>query len=237
VGSLPYSGAARLAIRAALRAGAGTVSAQVPECIWQIVAQDSREAMVEPLDETVVADRLGRADAAVIGPGLGQSPEAERLVAEALRVSTCPVVLDADGINLYARHIHPLTSCVLTPHEGEFARLGGDRDADRPAETLRLSRALNCVLVRKGPGTLIAAPDGRVMRNTTGNPGMASGGMGDVLAGMLGALLAQGLPLFEAACAAVWLHGDAADRAVRRTGERALLASDVIHQLAIGGCP
>ena len=244
-GSRRYPGAARLCIRAMLRGGAGLVSAHVPEAIWALVAADTCEAMTAPLPEDgegrfSLAGRDGllqalrQADAAAIGPGLDRDGDLPALVGLALKTAGCPIVLDADGINAFATHIHPLTDCpcVLTPHEGEFARLGGDTaNPDRAAATAELAERLHCVIVRKGPGTLVASARGDVRQNTTGNPGMASGGMGDVLTGLIAALLGQGLTPFDAASLAVWLHGRAGDLCAEHFSPWSMLPSDVVNAL------
>ena len=147
------------------------------------------------------------------------------------------MVLDADGINALEGHIDVLDSrkalTILTPHDGEFHRLTGCKlpIEDRLTTAREFAKAHNCVLVLKGHGTVTAAPDGRCFVNTTGNPGMAKGGSGDVLAGMIGSLLAQKTEAFEAAYAAVCLHGAAGDRCAERLSEHAMLPTDMIEAL------
>ena len=180
---------------------------------------------------------LAKADACLIGPGLGRSEELDALVAALVDEARCPVVLDADGINAMAGHIDRLreAACplILTPHDGEFLRLSPgaalppadfDTRADR---AMMLARRLGAVVLLKGYRTAIT--DGtRLYRNETGNPGMATGGSGDVLAGMLVSLLGQGLAPLEAAAAAAWLHGAAGDRCAAERGEYGMTPSDLI---------
>ena len=184
-----------------------------------------------------LAQLLAKADACLIGPGLGRSEELDALVAALVGEARCPVVLDADGINAMAGHIDRLreAACplILTPHDGEFLRLSPgaalppadfDTRADR---AMMLARRLGAVVLLKGYRTAIT--DGkRLYRNETGNPGMATGGSGDVLAGMLVSLLGQGLAPLEAAAAAAWLHGAAGDRCAAERGEYGMTPSDLI---------
>lgn len=177
--------------------------------------------------------------AIVFGPGVGTTATVRTLTEWLIGSSPLPLVIDADGLNCLAGQIGWLRRkrgpIVLTPHPGEMARLvSGARDAvqdDRLGAARRLAGDYGVTVVLKGARTVIAAPDGLVAINPTGNPGMASGGMGDALAGMIGSLLAQGVPEGEAARAAVFWHGYAADRVARRRGEAGLLAGDVIEEL------
>lgn len=244
-GSVGFAGAACLAARAALRTGAGLVYLGVPEKIYSIAATGATEAVVFPLpcDEKgrlssagwgEIQSRLRQADAVLFGPGLGQSEDIRALLRSILLESPCPVVLDADGINVLQGHKDILRerSCpvVLTPHDGEFARLYDGPPLGRYGETLALAGELFSTVLRKGHRTLIS--DGRVtFRNRTGNPGMASGGSGDVLSGILTALLGQGVKLPEAAAAAAWIHGAAGDLCAAAMGERGMLPSDLIETL------
>ena len=244
-GSEGYTGAPVLAARAALRTGAGLVYLGVPRDICPIVAVKCDEAMPFPLSEdySTILEKARGCDAALIGPGLGRAPETEELVLSLLADLEIPVVLDADGINALAGHIDVLdrrqAPTVLTPHEGEFSRLTGCAlpVKDRLAAARDFSRDHGCVLVLKGKGTVTAAPDGSACINATGNPGMAKGGSGDVLAGMIAALLGQkhlrqerdNTP--ELAAAAVCFHGLAGDLCARKFGEYAMLPSDLIDTL------
>lgn len=244
-GSVGYTGAAELAANAAMRCGAGLVYVGVPEAVYPIVAGKLTEPMVFPLPAEsgmlseaaipAVLERMESMDAVLIGPGLGQSVGVRRVVRAVLRGAKCPVVVDADGINALSEHTDVLrkSACdvILTPHPGEFARLGGQiPDGDRQRGAAELARRLGCVCVLKGRGTVVTDGDA-VLVNPTGNPGMATGGSGDVLAGMLTALLGQGMAPMDAAAAAVWLHGAAGDLCARETGQMALIPSDLIGAL------
>jgi NAD(P)H-hydrate epimerase len=232
------AGAIRLCGEAALRAGAGLVSiATQPE---QLVALNAArpELMARAVNgPQALEPLLERASVLAVGPGLGQGAWGHALWLTALD-STLPLVLDADGLNLLAAEPRTFRgrAVVLTPHPGEAARLLGcpvERiGRDRFAAARALAARYNAVVVLKGAGSLIAALDGRLDVCPWGNPGMASGGMGDLLTGVIAALLAQGLPAWEAACLGVGLHARAGDRAAR-DGERGLLASDLLAPLRL----
>ena len=236
-GAVGYTGAPVYAAEAACRTGSGLVFVGVPREVYPIVAARCAAAMAQPLpeDREELLARMSRCDAAVIGPGLGRSPEAEALALFLLENLPVPVVLDADGINAAAAHIDVLRGrrwpTVVTPHEGEFLRLGGDLSPGREAAALAAARALGCVVVLKGPGTVVAGPDGRERVNTTGNCGMAKGGSGDILAGMIASLIGQGAEPFDAAACAVWLHGRAGDLCSRDLTEYAMTPPDMIGRL------
>lgn len=247
-GSEGYTGAPVLAARAALRTGAGLVYLGVPRDIYPIVAVKCDEAMPFPLleDYAAILEKAKSCDVALIGPGLGRAPETEKLVLSLLADLDCPVVLDADGINALAGHIDILDKrsalTVLTPHEGEFARLTGCAlpVRDRLTAARDFARAHGCILVLKGHGTITATPDGTAYINATGNPGMAKGGSGDVLSGMIAALLGQkhlrqerreGDNTAELTAQAVQLHGLAGDICAQKLGEYAMLPTDLIETL------
>ena len=243
-GAEGYTGAPVLAARAALRTGAGLVFVGVPRCVYPIVAAKLTEAMVFPLPDrdgklsaeavAEILPRLEKMDACLIGCGLGQSADVRTVVEAVLTHAKCPVVVDADGINVLSGHIDIVrgVSCpvVLTPHDGEFARLGGDLGQARPAETRRMQRLLGATLLRKGHRTLICG-EKECYVNRCGNPGMATGGSGDALAGILVSLLGQGLTPVHAAAAAAWLHGTAGDLCARRLSEAGMLPTDLIETL------
>jgi NAD(P)H-hydrate epimerase len=176
-----------------------------------------------------------KATALVVGPGLGRDPEARRFIARLLRETTCPLVLDADAIGVLEGRPDVVRSCpqpvVLTPHPGELAELlGQDVDAiqsDRQKFAMMAAEQTGAVVVLKGAGTMIAQEGQATWLNLNGNPGMACGGSGDVLAGLLGGLLAQGIPPVAAACAAVWLHGMAGDMAALQHTQAAMNARDI----------
>ena len=243
-GSRGYTGAAYMAAMGALRTGAGLVYLGVPESIYTIEAVKLNEPIVFPLpdEEGMLAasatqkilELLPKMDAVLIGPGMGQSKGVMAALKTVLREFDCPVVLDADGINLLAQHKYLLrgrtASTVLTPHEGEFIRLFGQIVPDRQTAAEKLALELNCIMVLKGHGTIIT--DGSLSYyNPTGNPGMAVGGSGDVLAGMITSLLGQGITPLEAASAAVWLHGAAGDRCAEKLGQYAMLPTDLLEEL------
>jgi NAD(P)H-hydrate epimerase len=248
-GSRGMSGAAVLCASAALRGGAGLVTLAVPEGILPIVAGANPCYLTAPLPQDsegrLDSSSLGRlrpflqgCDVAVLGPGLGQSEEIARLVPVALGQTTQPVVLDADALNALAATPEVLQGhpgrLVLTPHPGEFARLTGasvaEVQARREEHAVRFAADHGVVLVLKGHQTVVT--DGRqVYVNTTGNPGMATGGTGDVLAGLIAALLGQGLERFAAAQLGVHLHGLAGDLARDDLGEVSLLATDLLDYL------
>ena len=243
-GSVGYTGAAYLAAMGALRSGGGLVFLGVPESIYAIEAIKLNEAVVFSLPDKdgklsmdaipEILERLSQMDAVLIGPGLGQSEGTFAVVKTVLENAQCPVVLDADGINLTAAHKDILRGrtnpTVLTPHAGEFARLGGDPKADRRAAAEAMARELGCILLLKGHNTVIT--DGTVTYiNPTGNPGMAVGGSGDVLAGILVSLLGQGIAPLEAAACGAWLHGAAGDICAGEMGQYGMLPTDMLNVL------
>ncbi len=240
-GDKGFIGAARLAAEAALRTGAGLVSIATRTEHSSIISLTRPEVMCHGVANGVqLSPLLKKANVIVIGPGLGQSEWAKELLITAILTRKL-MVIDADALNIlantmFARHKLALVSStrVLTPHTGEAARLLMTTTSmiqkDRFAAAYEIQRKYGGVVVLKGAGTLIASEDDLAI-STTGNPGMASGGMGDVLSGVIGALLAQGLSLKDAAQQGVFLHGLAADLAVEKDGERGLLASDLMPYL------
>lgn len=243
-GSRGYTGAAYFAAMGALRAGAGLVFLGVPESIYAIEAVKLNEPVVFPLpdeggmlSETAVPkilNRLPKMDAVLIGPGLGQSDGTLAVVKAVLENAACPVVADADGINVLRGHRDILRGrsnpTILTPHDGEFTRLGGVIGNDRMAAAMTLAGDLGCVVLLKGHETCIA--DGQTLYvNPTGNPGMAVGGSGDVLAGIITALLGQGLAPLEAAACGAWLHGAAGDLCAKALGQYGMLPTDMLNTL------
>ena len=251
-GSRGKSGAAVLLARGALRSGVGLVTVATPSSTQELVALQQAEVMTEPLPEIAqgvlaspaagsVKELLSRRDALAIGPGLGMAPDTVEAVLAIVSACEVPVVIDADALNALAaaETVFPLAKrqpVVLTPHPGEAARLlrtsAAEVQASRLESASKLARLSGSVVVLKGHQSLIADPDGRIAINSTGNPGMATGGSGDVLTGAVGAFLARGLSGWDAACLAVFLHGDAGDRAARDVGEDALIASDLVERLA-----
>ena len=243
-GSVGYTGAPIFAANAAVRTGSGLVYLGVPGDIYPIAAAKCDEAMPFPLPKKydMILEKAQSCDIALIGPGLGRAPETETLVRFLLTDLTIPVVLDADGINALEGHIDVLDRrkalTILTPHEGEFRRLTGCKlpIQDRLTAAREFAKAHNCVLVLKGHGTVTAAPDGRCFVNTTGNPGMAKGGSGDVLAGMIASLLGQKQLRSEAhdpygaevTAWAVFYHGQCGDRCADKFGEYGMTPSDML---------
>lgn len=243
-GSRGYTGAAFFAAMGALRSGAGLVFLGVPESIYGIEAVKLNEPVIFPLpdaDGRLSADavpeilsRLPRMDAVLVGPGLGQSEGTLAVVRAVLEKAECPVVVDADGINILRAHRDLLrgrkSPTILTPHDGEFARLGGIIGEDRMAAAAALADDLGCVVLLKGHETCVTdGTDGYI--NPTGNSGMAVGGSGDVLAGVITALLGAGLPPLEAAACGAWLHGAAGDRCAAELGQYGMLPTDMLSAL------
>ena len=244
-GSVGYTGAPVFCSRAAVRTGCGLVFLGVPQDIWQVAAVKSDEAMPHPLPsrdgrlcsaaEKEIRRRAAGCQAAAIGCGMGRSADSDELVRRLLTLEQ-PLVLDADGINALERHIDELSLrrglvTVLTPHEGEFFRAGGDISRGRESGAIAYAARHGVYLVLKGQRTVIAAPDGRAAVNTTGNDGMAKGGSGDILTGMTASLLAQGMTPFDACCCAVWLHGRAGDMAAAEKGRRGMTPGDLLEKL------
>lgn len=243
-GSEGFTGAAALAAMGALRCGAGLVYLGVPRSIYAIEAVKLTEPVVFPLPDAdgklscdAVADvlkRLSGMDAVLTGPGLGQSEGTLAVLRAVLENFEGSVVVDADGINLLRRHkdlVRGRTSpTILTPHDGEFRRLGGVISEDRAASAAALAKELGAIVLLKGHETVIT--DGAVCYiNRTGNPGMAVGGSGDVLAGMITGLLGQQLPPLAAAACGAWLHGAAGDICEKEIGQYGMLPSDLLNVL------
>ena len=246
-GSVGYTGAPALSARAASRMGAGLVYLGVPEPVYEIMAHKLDEEMPFPLPSdskgrlaaTAAGELIRRAshcDSLLIGPGLGQSDEITELVNSALQLSKTPIVLDADGINAISGNISAIRSAscplILTPHPGEFLRLNKDFSSkDRLAAARAFAREHGCILVLKGHRTITAMPDGTAYINTTGGPALAKAGSGDVLAGMIAALVGQRLPIKDAVLTAVFLHGLAGDMCAELLSDYSVTASDVISML------
>src|SRR5262245_3951848 len=247
-GSVGKTGAAALAAQAALRMGTGLVTVATPNSVNDVFEAKLLEIMTLPLPETQ-ARTLSRSaldqilpfmqthSAVAIGPGLSTHPETVDLVQSLMKHLDRPSVIDADALNALAGRVALLTECktppVLTPHPGEMARLETGEtaqsvNADRIGTARRFAREHGVFLVLKGARTAIARPDGLVAICPTGNPGMATAGTGDVLTGMVVGLLAQGIPSWEAACAATYLHGAAGDLAAQKLGQTGMIARDVI---------
>ena len=243
-GSRGYTGAAYFAAMGALRTGAGLVYLGVPESIYAIEAVKLNEPVVFPLPEQggrlseaavpEILEKIPRMDAVLIGPGLGLGQGSLAVLKAVLTHAACPVVVDADGITLLVPHMDILRGreapTILTPHDGEFTRLFGPVGEDRMASARAAALESRGIMLLKGHRTCVT--DGiREYRNTTGNPGMAVGGSGDVLAGVLVSLLGQGLEPLEAAACAAWLHGKAGDLCAGELGEYGMLPTDLLDFL------
>jgi NAD(P)H-hydrate epimerase len=251
-GARGKSGAALLCGGAALRVGTGLVTLGGPSSLNAVFSSVLIEAMTAPLpelpdgsfclDENAMSQAMKGKTAIAFGPGVGVSADTVGLTRWLLRQSEAPIVIDADGLNCVATDVGMLRNAqvpvVLTPHPGEMARLLNTTNAAIQSNRLDVARSFatehKCHLILKGANTVIAAPDGRAWINSTGNPGMASGGMGDVLTGITGGLLAQGYPPEEACCLGVFLHGYAGDMAAEEKGEAGILARDLIERLPSG---
>lgn len=244
-GSKGYTGAAALAAMGALRSGAGLVYLGVPECIYAIEAVKLTEPIVFPLPDdgscfsaqaiNGVIQRIGKMDAVLIGCGCGKSEGVHSLLELFITQYPGALVIDADGINCLKRHKDILRErtapTILTPHDGEFSRLGGVLTEDRISSAAGMARDLGVIVLLKGHETVIT--DGNTAYvNTTGNPGMAVGGSGDVLAGIITSLLGQGLAPMEAAAAAAWLHGAAGDICAQELSQAGMLPTDMLTVLA-----
>lgn len=249
-GSEGMLGAAVLCAEAVLKIGAGLVTLALPKSIYPLAATKLTEVMTRPLPETAegtlalmawaqVEKLVDKADVLVLGPGLSSQGETAILVLKILEETNLPVVVDADGLNILADNPHFLNkkrkNLVFTPHPGEMVRLTEKTMEEVQNNRLDLVREKaqewGVSLVLKGAGTLVASPQGKVYVNSTGNPGMATAGAGDVLAGVIGGLLAQGLTTTIAAASAVYIHGLAGDLARNEQGEMGLLAGDILAYL------
>lgn len=243
-GSLGFTGAAALAARGALRSGAGLVYLGVPESIYAIEAMKMDEPIVFPLPDAAgklsgdaipeIMKYLPRMDAILIGPGMGQSEAVLEVVKTVIENFHGPVVVDADGINVLSAHTDLLRGrafpTIVTPHDVEFTRLGGNISVDRVESAATLAIDLGCIVLLKGHETVIT--DGKVCyTNKTGNPGMAVGGSGDVLAGIIVSLLGQGISPLEATACGAWLHGAAGDLCAEKLGQYGMLPSDMVEAL------
>jgi len=252
-GSRGMTGAAILACRAAMRVGTGLVTLAAPRALNDIFAGSLIESMTEPLGDSSEEDfgplsdlgwgrLLDKKSALLIGPGIGVRDGARSALWWLLRNLQIPWVIDADGLNNLAEELGRLrnarTPPIVTPHPGEMARLIGSNTAAVNQDRVGIARAFardhRCYVVLKGARSVIAAPDGKVFINTTGNAGMASGGMGDVLGGVLAGLLAQGFRVEDALKLGVFLHGFVGDRVAAAMGEMGMIASDVVEGLPYG---
>ena len=246
-GAVGYTGAPYLTAAAAVRSGTGLVFLGVPQAIWAVEAAKCVSSMPFPLADRdgllsrealpAIREKLSGCDVLALGPGLGKNEETEQLVCDLLEKTQQPVVLDADGINVLTGHIDILDRrrgrvTILTPHDVEFGRIGGDLShGDRVRAAREFAMERGCILVLKGHRTITASPEGNVLVNTTGNSGLAKGGSGDVLTGIIASLLAQGTAPVQAAALGVWLHGRSGDLAAERLTEFGMTPEDVVKLL------
>ena len=264
-GSVGFTGAPVLAAYGAARSGSGLVFLGVPEPVYPIVAGHCLEVMPSPLPAAggkiskdaffPILERLNGCDAGLLGPGLGRAPELSKLMSKILEETETPLVIDADGLyairnrkDVLRKRAEKGLLTILTPHEGEFQYLGGDLTPGREAAALNFAQEYGCILVLKGPGTVTALPDGSCYVNTTGNNGMAKGGSGDVLGGMILGLLGQLMAAHKSAgentagstgmkaagrmtALAVYLHGLAGDISQKELGEYGMLPSDLAARI------
>ncbi len=248
-GSYGMAGAAVLAAKAALRSGIGILKAVLCENIYYPFTVSAPEAVCVPVkpnqngtlcpDNLSLPELLKGCSAVLIGCGMGNNGDTSRLVRELIETSEIPIVIDADGINALSNSIDIIKKSkapvILTPHPGEMARLCSLSVSEVEENRVEIAKDFalkyGCVLVLKGANTIVATPSGEVYFNMTGNPGMSTGGSGDALAGITLSLLAQGFSAQDAAKAAVYLHGEAGDKAAAKRGERAMLPSDLIEEL------
>jgi hydroxyethylthiazole kinase-like uncharacterized protein yjeF len=253
-GSLGFTGAAYLCSTAAARAGAGTVRLLVAQGIYSVLATKCTEVMATPVPEVapgavgqsaqaMIMGHLRTSRAGLVGPGLGRDPSTWQLVLDLVATAPQTLVLDADALNALAENRQALSqvaqrgSRVLTPHPGEMARLAGRRtaevQADRRGLAVAAAREWGAVVVLKGSHTVVAAPDGRLSEDPHEVPALATGGTGDVLAGVIAGLVAQGSEPFEAAVTGVYVHAEAGRRIAGRLGDSGLLASDLLLEVPL----
>jgi NAD(P)H-hydrate epimerase len=249
-GSVGKTGAAAMACEAALRMGAGLVTLAIPKSLNSIMEVKLTEVMTEPLPETPKQTLSLRAfnailrlcenkRAVILGPGIGTYKETQSLVLKLIKTLDLPIILDADGLTSLAAQPKTLLATkrplILTPHPGEMARLirctAKEVQEDRIGVSRNFSQSHHVYLILKGHRTLIATPKGEVFINPTGNPGLASGGTGDVLTGMIGGLICQGFDILPSLQISVYLHGLAGDGVAQELGEKSLVATDIIKKI------
>ncbi|MCA9399212.1 MAG: NAD(P)H-hydrate dehydratase [Candidatus Omnitrophica bacterium] len=250
-GSRQMLGAGALTALAAMRSGAGLTSIGIPKSLNAVMQKkapnvvmtvslpETREQTLAPSAVKTILTLSGQYDVLALGPGLSKNKGTQQLIKNVISQSKIPLVIDADGLNAVAASPQVLlktkTSKILTPHPGEMARLAGTTkslvEKKRRQTAVEFARKYQCVLLLKGPATLVVSSDGQVYTNRTGNAGMATAGSGDVLTGMITAFLAQGLSPFDAAKYGAYLHGVAGDLAARDKTKMAMIASDIIEYI------
>jgi len=249
-GSVGLTGAAALCSLGALRSGCGLVTLGIPKSLNAIMETKLTEVMTRPLPETrnislslealpKIKKMLKGVNAVALGPGLSTDKGTKRLVNKLVKLIDKPLVIDADGLNCICSNIKVLKSIkspiIITPHPGEMSRLSGleintiQRNRQRVAKDL--ARQCNLIVVLKGNNTVVSDGKANNFVNKSGNPGMATGGTGDILTGMIASFLAQGVPAFNAAKLAVYIHGKAGDLAAREKGEIGLIAGDILDKI------
>ena len=242
-GSVGCTGAPIMASRAAVRTGAGLVFLAVPDDVYDICAVKSDEVMVTPFPSRdgcfstkaidKIKEKLVGCNVCLLGPGLGRRGDTTALVHELVHTCKVPLIIDADGINAVSVNIDVLkeATCpvIITPHEREFIRMGGDLSEGRLKGAIKFAQQYNCAVLLKGSGTITALPNGAAFVNTTGNAGMAKGGSGDVLAGMVAALIGQKYPPAQAAVYGAFLHGLAGDLCANELTEYAMTPMDMLN--------
>jgi NAD(P)H-hydrate epimerase len=247
-GSFGMAGAAILSSRACIRSGVGIAKCVVPKSIYHILTTAVPEAVCVVSPQTLngtlcgfinINKALEKATATLIGCGMGNNWHTQKLVCRLLNTAKIPTVIDADGINALVSNINVLkktnASVIITPHPAEMSRLTGktvkEIEQNRFKVAMDFAKKFNCYVVLKGANTIFATPDGQVFFNTCGNPGMATGGSGDVLAGIIVSFLAQGMDIIDAVKAAIYVHSNTADMVAKEIGEMALMPSDIIEAL------
>ncbi len=249
-GSVGFAGAAVLAAKGCLRSGVGIAKLAVPDKIYQICAANTPEAVFLPLksdrkgkfgriNKKLLQSEILKADSILIGCGIGVSRNNQKLIEFLIDNARCPLIIDADGINLLAFNINILkrakTPIILTPHPAEMSRLCGSsvseiqQNREAVAKDFAIKHRVHLVL--KGHKTVVATPDGDVFINPTGNPGMATGGSGDVLSGICAAMTGKSQDIAQSVKAAVYIHGAAGDLAAEKLSQTAMLPSDIIEEL------
>jgi ADP-dependent NAD(P)H-hydrate dehydratase / NAD(P)H-hydrate epimerase len=250
-GSKGMTGAAYLCSMGALRAGSGLVTCAVPETLSTVMEVKLTEVMTLSLPAGTdgsafgpkavkgILDHAEKCDAVAIGPGLGKSPDVEKIVTELIKKISCPIVIDADGLNVISGNIEIIKKrtapTVITPHPGEAGRVLGEDacsvQGNRVVSAKRLAQMTGAVVCLKGHRTVVTRPDGETFINDTGNSGMGTGGTGDVLTGIITSFIGQGLEVYGAAVSGVYLHGLAGDIAMQRKGAFSMIASDILDSL------
>lgn len=245
-GCTGYTGAAYFSAQSAVLTGSGIVTLAIPSSIYNILACKLNEPVIKPItcDESgkfclesydELISLAEKADAVLIGCGIGRSDSLDKLVHKLVLSISCPIILDADGINAFSGHIDLLSKCksqiILTPHMGEFKRLTENNVSNFGEYAFKFVRDSKCILLLKSHRTNVLSPLGKHMQNTTGNAGMAKGGSGDVLSGIILSLIGQGLSPYNATCAGAWIHGACGDYCAKKLGQYSMTPTDMLNAL------